>query len=258
MNYLQIFFITLTQAFTELLPISSSMHVKMVYDHFNMNNTGYTLGIIQNLCDIGSITAIGIFYKKYFYFNKKNINLSPKIAIAILPMVLAHVIEDLYMPRNILYKYSDIIFIIFGIIYMLIDISMTTNDKRGVYDIRYREFFIVGVSQIFALLYGTSRLGITYSTLRLMQFNRKTSITASFLLGLTTHTANTIISITGLEKLENLYNTELLALPILTAIFTVPFIYIILKYTEKYGIALFCIYRIILGLFLILQKQNIL
>lgn len=250
MSYLQILFFSLIQAITELIPVSSSMHVNILYDYFHIYETGYTLKVIQGLCDIGSISAIMIFYKQYFYFNKQNFKLIQKILIAIFPISLCDRISHFYIHKDIFYKYSNIIFIIFSIIYLIIDLKMKNTDKRNIFDVNYKNFFIVGIAQVLAMFSGVSRLGITYSTLRLLKFNRKTSLTASFLLGLLTNGVATFVVVTRIDSLV----PSLLLLPLLTAIFTIPFIYIIFKYIEKNGIWVFCIYRVFLGILLLLQK----
>jgi len=127
--------------------------------------------------------------------------------------------------------------------------------RREMQDVRFRDALIIGVAQSFALIPGVSRSGSTLTTGLFLGLRRETAARFSFLLSL---------PITGGAVLKKLYDLAkeggLVAderLPFLIGILTsglVGYACIawLLRYLQHFTTTIFTVYRVGLGLFILL------
>ena len=113
--------------------------------------------------------------------------------------------------------------------------------------------FIIGLFQILALIPGVSRSGITISAARLLNFNRLNSTKISFFLSIPILSAVTIYNFYTLLELKNFYFSKL---NFLAFVFSFFFSYITIKFflnfIKKNTFKFFVIYRILLGVIILL------
>ena len=106
--------------------------------------------------------------------------------------------------------------------------------------------------QVFALIPGVSRSGITITAGRFLGFDRFDSVKISFFLAIPTLTAASLLGIYNIYKVES---SELNFLAIIAVIFSFIFSYftiaIFINFVKKFSLNIFIIYRIILSLFLL-------
>tara|TARA_B100000427_G_scaffold238793_1_gene201680 strand:- start:95 stop:853 length:759 start_codon:yes stop_codon:yes gene_type:complete len=246
----EIIILSLIQGVTEFLPISSSSHLIIVSEYLEFNNKNLEIDVSLH---IGSFLAVIVFFRKDIFNFVQNKNLFLKILIGSLPVMIAgyllirfNFIDEI---RNI--KVIGWTTLIFGILLFLSDKSDIKNKIN--LNFTLKSAIIIGFLQILSLVPGVSRSGISITGARALKFNRYDSAKISFLLSIPTLAAVSIFGLNNLVKSES-FNFSFLI--IISIIFSFLFSFITIKYFLKYikksNLNIFVIYRIILGLVLLI------
>jgi undecaprenyl-diphosphatase len=140
--------------------------------------------------------------------------------------------------------------LIFGILLYVGDRSKIT--KKIDTQFTNKSAIIIGLFQVFALIPGVSRAGITITSGRLLGFNRFDSAKISFFLSIPTLAAASLLGIYNIYKEGS---AELNFLAIIAVTFSFIFSYftivLFLNFIKKFSLNIFIIYRIILSLFIL-------
>ncbi len=251
----QSLFLGIVQGLTELLPISSSAHLKILpWLLWDIQD----IGAFDVALHAGTLLAIACFFFKdwiamlvgaYKKVIKKEDNFQGRIflylVIATIPggiigFILDKYFEDLLMKPLII----AIALIIMGIILYFVDKkskSDTTYEKMN-----FKQTFIIGLSQALAFIPGVSRSGITMTTARSMGVDRESAAKYSFMLSAPIVLAATIY------KLDEFILSIPFFIGVLTSfivgIFVIKFL---LKYLQKGSLKIFAIYRVIFGIIIL-------
>ena len=246
----EIIILSLIQGVTEFLPISSSSHLIIVSEYLEFNNRNLEFDVSLH---IGSFLAVIVFFRKDIFNFVKNKDLFLKILIASLPVMIA---GYLLIRLNLIDQIRNIKVIgwttlIFGILLYLSDRSEIKNKINS--NFTFKSAVLIGFLQILSLLPGVSRSGISITGARILKFNRFDSAKISFLLSIPTLAA---VSVFGLNNLLRSESFNFSFLIILSIIFSYFFSYITIKYflnyIKKSSLNIFVIYRILLGLILLI------
>tara|TARA_B100001059_G_scaffold138892_2_gene139032 strand:- start:3636 stop:4394 length:759 start_codon:yes stop_codon:yes gene_type:complete len=246
----EVIVVSLTQGITEFLPVSSSAHLIIFSDLLNFTKSSLLFDVSLH---IGSFLAVIIYFKKEIinFINYRKIFIL--ILIASFPTMIVgyflikyNVIDNLRTLRIIGWTT-----IIFGIILYISDKFKAGKKIENNFNLRSSLF--LGIMQTISLIPGVSRSGITISASRLLGYDRVNSAKISFLLSLPTLFA---VSIYGLKTLYEdnklqLNDFNLIGL-ILSFIFSYLTIILLIKFLKNFNFLLFVIYRIILGVSLII------
>jgi len=117
----------------------------------------------------------------------------------------------------------------------------------------YKSAIFIGVLQILSLIPGVSRSGITISAARILKINRYDSAKISFLLSIPTLAAVSLFGLNNLIYSEDLVFSILNVLSIfLSFIFSFITIKFFMKYIKNFSLNIFVLYRLILGIILLL------
>ena len=247
---IEIFILSLIQGITEFIPVSSSSHLIIISEYFNFENQKIEIDVGLH---IGSFFAVITYFRKDIYNFVKNKDLFFKILISSLPVMMAgyllikfNLVEHL---RNI--KIIGWSTLIFGIILYLSDKSEVKNQIESNFTIR--SALVIGFFQILSLIPGVSRSGITITGGRLLKFKRYDSAKISFLLSIPTLAA---VSMFGLNNLFNSESFNFSFLIVISIVFSFFFSLITIKYfldyIQKFSLNIFVIYRVILGIGLLI------
>ena len=247
---IEILILSLVQGITEFLPISSSSHLILISEFINFE--GQSLSIDVSL-HIGSFIAVlTYFYKDIFNFIK-NKELFVKIFISSIPVML---LGYILIQTNLIQELRDIKIIgwmtlIFGVLLFVSD--KFKLEKKIEKDFNYKSALIIGLFQMISLIPGVSRSGVTISAARLLNFKRYDAAKISFLLSIPALAA---VSIFGLKNviISNDINFSFLNLISIFLSFTFSLITIrfFLQYIKNFSLNLFVIYRILLGLIILI------
>jgi undecaprenyl-diphosphatase len=140
--------------------------------------------------------------------------------------------------------------ILFGLLLYWADRVSTRQTQHGTLD--FKKAIIIGLSQILALIPGTSRSGITMTTALFLGLDREQSARFSFLLSIPTILgAGTLMTIELLGDIAQVNWEELFYGLVLSFISAYLCITLFLKWISSIGMTPFVIYRVILGLVII-------
>ena len=243
---IEIIALSLIQGITEFLPISSSSHLIIVSEYLEFNNKNLEIDVSLH---IGSFLAVIVFFRKDIFNFVQNKDLFLKILIGSLPVMI---VGYLLVKFNFIDQIRNIKVIgwttlIFGILLYLSDRS--NIQKKINSNFTLKSAVLIGLLQILSLIPGVSRSGITITGARALKFNRYDSAKISFLLSIPTLAAVSIFGLNNLVKSESFSFSFLI---IISIIFSFLFSFITIKYFLKYiktfSLNIFVIYRIFLGI----------
>ena len=247
---IEILILSLVQGVTEFLPVSSSSHLIIFSNFLNFQEQSLSIDISMH---IGSFIAVITYFHKDIFNLMKNKELFIKIILSSIPILL---IAFIIVQTNLLEQIRNIKVIgwmtfIFGILLYLSD--KFNVDKNIEEDFNYKSAIIIGLFQILSLIPGVSRSGITISTARILNFKRFDAAKISFLMSIPTLGAVSVFGLKNIFFSEDISFSLLNLLSIfLSFTFSLITIKYFLKFIEKFNLTLFVIYRILLGIFLLI------
>ncbi len=246
----EIILLSLIQGVTEFLPISSSSHLIIFSEYLQFNNKNLEIDVSLH---IGSFLAVIVFFRKDIFNFFQNKDLFLKIFIGSLPVMFAGYIliklNFINEIRNI--KVIGWTTLIFGILLYLSD--RTSIKSKIDKNFNLKSAVLIGFLQILSLVPGVSRSGIVITGARALKFNRYEAAKISFFLSIPTLAAVSVFGLDNLIKSES-FNFSFLIL--ISIIFSFLFSYITIKYFLKYiktfSLNIFVIYRVLLGICLLM------
>lgn len=262
MDFLHAFFLALLQGFTEFLPISSSAHLILLPRLAGWEDQGLAFDVAVH---VGTLAAV-VFYFRHELVQMAHdwfVSLRPRrqqtansrlawavlwgtIPVGLAGLAFKGIIEtDLRSPLVII-----VTTIGFGLLLWWADAK--ARRQRDEYTLRWRDILLIGVAQAVALIPGTSRSGITMTMGLMLGLSRQAAARFSFLLSIPV-----IVLAGGLNTLELLQQpgevdwSAMLTGLLVSAVTAYLCIHFFLKLLERMGMLPFVIYRLLLGLLLI-------
>jgi len=245
----QAIILSLIQALTEFLPVSSSGHLLLAEKIFDFSKFNLTFDVLVHLA---SCMALIIVFSKNWVaiFKQAKTNFSSsllfKICIALIPAVVLGLILEKTKPffwRSAYLVVFNLIF--FGLILFWADFK---KGKNRIKKLTLKNAFLIGLGQALALMPGVSRSGITISLALFLGLSRRESAKFSFLL------ATPAILGASLLELPKISYSEINLLPayILGFITSFIFSYLViswfLKYLKEGRLWPFVVWRVIIAL----------
>lgn len=247
---IEVFILSIIQGVTEFLPVSSSSHLIIISKYLNFESQSLSIDVSLH---IGSFIAVITYFKKDIVDFIKNKELFLKIFLSSIPVMLTGLLLVEFNLINHLRNLQVIGWttIIFGVLLYIsdkFDIEKKIDD-----DFTFKSAMFIGILQIFSLVPGVSRSGITITAARILKFNRFDSAKISFLLSIPTLAAVSFFGLKNLVVSNNLgFSTLNLISIFLSFIFSLITIKFFLDYIKNFNLNIFVIYRIILGVFLLI------
>ena len=260
MQIYQAIILGIVQGLTELLPISSSAHLKLIPWIFNWSEMPESFDIALHL---GTLLAITMFFFKdwlglikggYEQVVKKKKTTEGRMFWFIVAVTIPTGIISLLLD-----KFSEMICEKFGIEMILVAIALIVLgivlyiiDKKSASEVKFEDMtfkqsFFIGISQAIAAAFpGTSRSGITMTVARALKVDRESAAKYSFLLSTPIILAAVLVSIADFE-LSLAFFAGLIS-SFLVGIVVIKFL---LNYLKKGSFKIFAIYRVILGIIVI-------
>ena len=264
--------LSVIQGITEFLPISSSGHLVLVPSLTGAQDQGQLLDVAAHFGTLGAVIiymradilrmARGMLSLVTPHKDKDNTDglaLALLIALASVPVIFVGLIIELLEPaflRLVLtVALANLVFA--GALYHA---DKSYPATRELADITARDAIAIGIAQIFALIPGTSRSGVTMTAARRRSFTRIASARFSLLLSLPVIIGATILksrhfftyeagSLTLMFDAAQAQEAGLVAsLSFVTALAA---IYGLMRWIAKADFAIFVYYRICLGIILL-------
>ena len=247
---IEVLILSLIQGITEFLPVSSSSHLIIFSNFINFDSRSLSIDISLH---IGSFLAVITFFYRDIFDFIKNKNLFLKIVVSSLPVIFVGfllvetgLIQEL---RNI--KIIGWMTLIFGVTLYISDKFNILNNIRD--NFNYKNAIFIGLFQVFSLIPGVSRSGITITAARFLKFKRFDAAKISFLLSIPTLGAVSIFGLKNIFTSENLDFSILNYISILFS-FVISFLTIkfFLNFVKKFSMTVFVVYRIVLGIIILI------
>lgn len=278
MDFIKAIILGIIEGFTEFLPISSTGHLILAGNFFNLSNKEFQ-NAFNVIIQLGAILAIVVIYfnslnplgknklerklkrpiegltlkEKLALADKRTLRLWTKIIIGFLPAaVLGFLFDDLidkYLFNNITVAIS---LIFYGIVIILIE----KKDKSGKYTsidrLPIKTVILIGLFQCLAMIPGTSRSAATIIGGVLLGADRITAAEFSFYLAIPTMLGATFLKIIKIGVSLSLGQWIIILVGFIVS-FLVALIVVkkFLAYIKKHDFKVFGIYRIILGILVI-------
>ncbi len=229
--------------------------------HLN-NDTKLLLDIAVH---IGTLLAVLLYFRNDIWLmikgffgaikhpSNEGFMLVTKVLLASLPVIIVGFIIAKFFP-GIFYDNVTLIgwtTLIFGIVLWLAD--RFGKQSEHIETMSLAKVFLIGLAQILALIPGVSRSGITMTAGRALGLNAEQAARFSLLLAIVAISGAGTLAGLDIAKQQNINLTQDIFWAIgLSFITGWASIALMLKWLEKHGFGVFVIYRIILGLMLIL------
>ncbi|MER9303226.1 undecaprenyl-diphosphate phosphatase [Mesorhizobium sp. M0293] len=267
LGYAKVAFLGVVQGITELLPISSTAHMRIVPAVLGWQDPGSAFSAAMQLAALAAVVS-------YFWsdvrdilfgsldalarrdFADRHFKLALWIVLATIPIVIAGVaLSGLLNACNSPLRSLTVIgwaCIAMAILLALAEIF--ARHRRTMGEASLTDALLVGVAQIGALIPGVSRSGSTLTAALGLGFKRAEAARFSFLLGLPA------IALAGLKELWELHKVHLdahgwsvLAVGLVVASISAFFaIWGLMRVLERFSAWPFVIYRGVLGVVLLL------
>ncbi|TYQ27896.1 undecaprenyl-diphosphate phosphatase [Pseudanabaena sp. UWO310] len=266
-NWLGIVILGIVQGITELLPISSTAHLRIVPSFLGLPDPGSAFSAAMQLASLTAVLTyfwqditrlLGSSYRALLrkdYMSKSFRLLLGLIAgtipIAIVGLLLKKTLDTCNSPLRTL--------VTIGIASIVMSLLLAAAEKWGSRKRNFEQLTLidgvfVGIAQVFALIPGVSRSGSTITAALFLKMERETAAKFSFLLGLPTIILAGAVEMATLAKAGlDLHGWAILLLGLTSAsISAFLAIFLLLKYLEKHSTWLFVWYRLAMGLFLLI------
>ena len=250
-EFIEILILSAVQGISEFLPISSSAHLILVSNFYDLKTGSLLIDISLHL---GSLAAIIFYFRKDLLDLKKNKKLLQLIVLGSIPLIVfgyaLYSTELIYLLRNL--KVIAWTTLIFGIILFFAD--QQKFDKNISSNLNIKSIIFIGFFQILALIPGVSRAGITLTAARFLKFNRVDSTKISFLLSIPALTGASFLGLKNAINQPLEINYLIIVSIVLSFLFSYITVKFFLNYINKFSLNIFVIYRIFIAaiLFLIL------
>lgn len=261
MSIIEIIVLALIQGLTEFLPISSSAHLILPSQILGWQDQGLAFDVAVH---VGTLIAVVIYFRKevveilgawFKSFGAQGATDDSKlgwwiiigtIPAAVLGLIFKDLIE-LYLRSAWVIAVTTILF---GLLLWYADVK--GKQTKTIYQLTWKSALMIGMAQAMAMIPGTSRSGITMTAGLMLGMNKQSAARFSFLLAIP------VISMMGLYYTIELalgdhivdWTTLILGAG-LSFISAYACIFFFLKIIERMGMMPFVIYRLLLGVGLI-------
>lgn len=257
MSKLEVIILSIIQGITEFLPISSSAHLILPSAIFGWEDQGIAFDVAVH---VGTLLAVMLYFRQDIANltvgwikslggqHSTDSKLAWWVILATIPaglagLLAADLIETFLRSPWVL----AITTIVFGLLLWLAD--ATAKQQVSMEQMNWRQALIIGLAQAVALIPGTSRSGITMTAAMLLGLDKVSAARFSFLLSIP------IIVLSGGYQASKLLSeptqydiSGILLGMVLSFISALICIHFFLKIISRMGMLPFVIYRLLLGI----------
>lgn len=263
MEILKTIIIGIIQGITEWLPISSTGHMILADEFIKLNVSDAFREMFFVVIQFGSILAVLFLYfhklnplspKKTSSEKRDTWNLWLKVLIAVIPAaVIGFFFDDMldelfYNPLTV-----AVALIVYGVLFIVIENRRKSPRINSINALDYKTAVLIGVFQILALIPGTSRSGSTILGAIILGTSRETAAEFSFFLAIPVMLGASLLKIAKFGLSFSANELIILAVGVITAfVVSVLAIKFLVGYIRKHDFKAFGIYRIVLGILVLL------
>ncbi len=255
MDILQTVIIAIVEGITEYIPISSTGHMIITEKLLGIPDNEYTK-MFTVAIQLGAILAVVVLYWKKF-FDFKNLSFYPKLVVGVLPAIILGLLFSKKIDAMLESSTTVAVSLLLGgIILIFIDKAFNNPRIHSEKETSFLNAFMIGTWQCLAMIPGVSRSAASIIGGMQQKMTRSAAAEFSFFLAVPT-----MLAASGYKLYK--YHSEnggftgdeikLLAIGNLVAfIVAMLAIKFFIGFLKKHGFRVWGIYRIILGLILLL------
>ena len=273
-DYLIALLFGIVEGITEWLPISSTGHMILLDEFLKLNVSKDFFDLYLVVIQLGAICAVILLYwKELWPFGSKD-NKRPlskegfgrfvkvdifqmwfKILVACIPAAIVGVFLDDWLDEH-LYNYLvvSLALIVFGIIFIITEKILA--DKKiepeitKISQITYKHALFIGIFQLIAAVFpGSSRSGTTIVGSLMMKISRRCAAKFTFFLAVPVMLGASLLKIVKFKGDVTGAEIVILLIGMISALFVSLFVIkFMMGYIKKHNFNVFAIYRIVLGL----------
>ena len=275
MNFIKVIILGIIEGLTEFIPVSSTGHLIIANQFISLSPEKFA-NAFNVIIQLGAILSVLVLYfgelnplkaksengeslslkDRWKHRDLKTMRLIAKIIIGFLPAAVLGFLFDDLIDEYLFNKVTVAIALIFyGIV--IIALEAHNKDKEFKYhdidQISIRTILLIGLFQCLAMVPGTSRSAATIIGAMLLGCDRKTAAEFSFFLAIPT-----MLGATGLKiiKMGFAFTLEEWLLILVGSVVSFAVAYAVItkfmKFIKKNDFKVFGIYRIILGILVLL------
>ncbi len=275
MSILKAILFGIIEGITEWMPVSSTAHMKILNEFFPLDVSAEFYGVFEVVIQLGAILALVlIFWNKIWPFGKSKdplgrgilanvkkdkILLWLKIVVACLPVIAFELfLDDLFHFIN---EDNEMIFIgialiLVGIVFIVVE-ALLRGKKfpvRSTREITFLQAMIIGLAQLIAAVFpGVSRSGATIIASLLLGICRPAATEFTFEVAIPVMFGASLMEILKFSGTVSFMEILILVSGCVTAFVVSLFmIRFVLSYIKKNTFTLFGIYRILMGLIILI------
>ena len=258
----------IVEGITEWLPVSSTGHLILLDEFIKLKVTEEFYEMFQVVIQLGAIAAVLVlFFHKLNPFSpnkdakqkKRTWDLWFKVVVAVIPSAVIGLLLDDWMEEHL---YNHIVvaiaLIVYGVAFILVEKrnkGKSPKIKRTA-EIDYRTALLIGAFQCLSLIPGTSRSGSTILGGILLGVSRATASEFSFFLAIPTMLGASALKLVKyvLEGMvpSGMEIAILLVGCVVSFLVSLFVIKSLMEYVRKHSFSVFGIYRIALGVLVLL------
>ena len=260
-------FLGFIQGITEFLPISSTAHLTVIPPIL-----GFPVPSISSVASIqlGSVAALlsyfrkdlKLVYKEFKGFNFRKFNSNNLLLLTLignLPIfIIGFIIKKYWIGyESSIFRSSHSIALVSIIMATFLGVSEFYGRKyKKLSSIKLSDSFIIGLTQVLAIIPGVSRSGVTLTSALFCGIERSTAARFSFILGIPAITLAGIVEINSSFSNTSIqfdfYSIIGIFAAFISSWFSIDFL---LKYLKNSSIYIFVVYRIVLGIFILMSLR---
>ena len=258
MNTIQAIIIAIIEGITEFLPISSTGHMAITSAFMGIHTDPFTK-LFEIVIQFGAILSVVVLYWKKF-LDFKRFSFYIKLVVAIIPALVfgallkSHIESILEKPFVI-----AMVLLLGGVVLLFVDKWFVNPTVLREEDITNKQALVIGGYQVLSIMFpGLSRSAATIIGGMQQKLSREAAAEFSFFLAVPTMLAATVKSLYDIYKESpEVMNTEhvniLLLGSLIAFIVAILAIKFFISFLQKNGFRMFGIYRIVLGIVLLIM-----
>lgn len=262
MTLFEIIILAIIQGLTEFLPISSSAHLLLPNIILGWKEQGLAFDVAVH---VGSLAAVVIYFRRdlikmaYAWFGQlagAEATHESRMAWWLIAATLPAVIIG-FLAKGLIEHYARSGWVIafttifFGLLLLWAD--RTAKQTRDLKELGWKGALLIGVFQVLALIPGTSRSGITMTAGLMIGLDRYSAARFSFMLSIPVIIgAGTLLTLDLLSEPSLVDWSAILYGSILSFVSAYLCIYFFLSWIGRIGMLPFVIYRLFLGILLLI------
>jgi undecaprenyl-diphosphatase len=271
MTLLEAIVLGLVQGITEFLPISSTAHLRIVPAVLKWldparpwNDPGAAASAVIQL---GTLVAVlGYFRRDISELTRAllrallrgrpmetpSARLAWMIGVGTIPILIGGVAAEPFIlthARSLWVIAGAVI----GVALLLLWAERVSPRRRALEEVTMRDAVLIGIAQAFALIPGSSRSGTTIAAGLFLGFTREAAARFSFLLSIPSIAASGLYELSAIRhQLGGAFPLSLLVATLVAGVSGYVAIGFLLRYLRTHSTSLFIVYRLVLGVLLIL------